>query len=531
MVLTLLVFGMYSCGESRYKGQEDHRPNILLIVADDLAFADIACYGGDIHTPHLDRLAKEGVSFSQFHTAPMCAPTRAMLLSGNDNHIAGMGKQGFQSQEFGYEGRLTDRIVPLPALLQDAGYHTCMAGKWHLGLEEESNPARKGFLHSFVLLPGAGNHYNDRGLFKEIPRSPYTENGKAAIWQEGTYSTDFYTDKLIAYLELNKGNNKPFFAFAAYTSPHWPLQVDASYRGKYEGRYDQGYEKLREERRESLIKAGLLAPDAKLPPMQENIPPWASLSEEDRKKEARKMELYAGMVENLDYNIGRLLNYLKETGEYDNTLIVFMSDNGAAGDDFLRHPGYGPYLRAHFNEAYEHMGEASSFISYGPAWAEAGSSPFRLYKGFATEGGMLAPMIIAGQGVHLENTISHDFLSVMDLAPTFYELAGISYPEKYGGKGVYPLKGESLLPFLSGRSGRIHSEDYVFGMEHYGHAMLRKGNWKITNTNIPLKEENFRLYDLSADLAEMHDLRTDEPQTYMELLEEWRKFSREIRLQ
>jgi arylsulfatase len=504
---------------------------MLLIVADDLAYADIGCYGGDIHTPNIDGLARLGVSFSQFHTAPMCAPSRAMLLSGNDNHIAGMGKQGFQSDEFGYEGRLTDRIISLPALLQESGYYTCMAGKWHLGEQPESNPARKGFKHSFVLLNGAGNHYNDQGLFKEHPTSPYTEDGKPATWKDGDYSTDFYTDKLIEYLELNRDNSKPFFAFAAYTSPHWPLQVDEKYWRNYEGRYDQGYEKLKKARMQSLKEAGIIASEAEMPPSHELVPSWDSLSEESRKKEARKMELYAGMVENLDVNIGRLLNYLKECGEYDNTLIVFMSDNGAAGDDFYRHPEYAPFIRAHFTEEYEHMGKANSFISYGPPWAEAGSSPFLLYKRYATEGGMRAPLIISGPGVSRKDEISHDFLSIMDLAPTFYELAGTSYPESYKGKTVYPLKGKSLLPFLSGKATGIHSPEYVFGMEHYGHAMIRKGDWKITNIRSPLQEENFRLFQVSEDQAEMHDLKDLEPEKYRELLNEWRKYSSEISLQ
>ncbi|MEN8201499.1 MAG: arylsulfatase [Bacteroidota bacterium] len=531
-LLVLLIPGLISCvGERADKGQEDLRPNILLIVADDLGYADLGCYGGDIHTPNIDGLAKSGISFSRFHTAPMCAPSRAMLLSGNDNHIAGIGKQGFQSGEFGYEGRLTDRIVPVPALLRDAGYHTYMAGKWHLGEKPESNPAQKGFEHSFVLLNGAGNHYNDQGLFKENPKSPYTEDGKAATWKDGVYSTDFYTNKLIEYIDQNKADNKPFFAFAAYTSPHWPLQVDDRYWRKYEGRYDDGYEKLKEKRFESLIKAGMISGKAELPPNHGIVLPWESLSDEERKKESRKMELYAGMVDNLDFNIGRLLNYLKDIGEYDNTLIVFISDNGAAGNDFYHHPTYAPFIRKHFNEDFESMGKANSFISYGPQWAEAGSSPFLLYKGFATEGGMLAPMIVSGPGVSLKNDISHGFLSVMDLAPTFYEVAGASYPEKYKGKEVYPLKGQSLLPFLSGRSGSIHSADYVFAMEHYGHAMLRKGDWKITNIKTPLLEENFMLFNVSEDLAEIHDLKTIEPEKYEELLGEWRKYSSEISLQ
>jgi len=531
ILIVLSIFGMISCTGKTDKNAEGKGPNILLIVADDLAYADIGCYGGDIHTPNIDGLAARGISFSRFHTAPMCAPTRAMLMSGNDNHIAGMGKQGFQSENFGYEGRLSDRIVPLPALLADAGYHTYMAGKWHLGEQTVANPAQKGFEHSFALLNGAGNHYTDQGLFKENPKSPYTEDGKTARWQDGYYSTDFYTSKLIEYIDLHRKDDKPFFAFAAYTAPHWPLQVDRRFRRKYEGRYEQGYDKLKAERLESLKKAGMIPPEAEMPPSQKSLLPWETLSVEERQKESGKMELYAGMVDNLDENIGRLLKYLKEIGEYENTWIVFMSDNGAAGDDFFNHPEYGPYIRAHFTEDYEYMGQANSFISYGIPWAEAGSAPFLRYKRFATEGGLLAPMIISGPGVASKGKISHSFLSVLDLAPTFYEVAGASYPEQYKGRQVYPLKGESLLPFLTGQSEEIHSSDYVFAIEHYGNAMLRKGEWKITNIITPLSEENFRLYHVKRDLAEIHDLRETETEKYEELLRDWNTFSKEIHLQ
>jgi len=529
--LVIIIAGTFSCVHTPKIDQEDKRPNILLIVADDLAYADIGCFGGDIHTPHIDNLASQGIAFSRFHTAPMCAPTRAMLLSGNDNHIAGMGRQGLQSKEFGYEGRLTDRIVPVPALLREAGYHTYMAGKWHLGQQPESNPDQKGFEHSFVLLPGGGNHYDDQGLFKENPISPYTENGEPSRWSKGDYSTDFYTDKLLEYIDQHISDHKPFFAFAAYTSPHWPLQVDEKYWQKYEGKYDEGYEKLKERRLESLIKSGMIPLNAELPPSHKSIKPWDSLSGSEKKKESRKMELYAGMVDNLDHNIGRLIKYLKDIGEFENTFIVFMSDNGAAGDDFFNHPRYAPFIREHFNEDFDRMGQANSFISYGPPWAEAGSSPFLLYKGFTSEGGMLAPMIISGPPVKSENEISHHFLSVMDLAPTFYEVAKVEYPEKFGNHKVYPLKGQSLLPFLSGKSKKIHSSDYVFGLEHGGYAMIRKGDWKITNIESPIAEDNFKLYNLSDDLAEIHDLKESEPVMYEELLMEWRKYSQEVKVQ
>jgi arylsulfatase len=524
LLITPLIF--YSQSKEKPK-----QPNILLLVADDLGYADLGCYGGDIETPNIDKLAQNGIRFSRFHTSPLCAPTRAMLLSGNDNHIAGMGRQGLVTNEFGYEGHLSDRIATIPQVLRTAGYHTYMAGKWHLGGDKKSNPVNKGFDRSFINIRGAGNHYDDQGIFEETPTSLYTEDGKDVKWKNGNYSTDFFTDKLIEYIGSNKGDAKPFFAFAAYTSPHWPLQVDEKYWKKYEGKYDDGYEKLKERRLISLKKAGMIPNDAVLPPNHSRVKSWNSLTEKEKKKEARKMELYAGMVDNLDFNIGRIIQYLKDIGEFDNTLIVFMSDNGAAAEDFYHDDEYGPFIKKHFNVDYENMGKPNSFISYGPQWAEAGSSPFRYFKGMTTEGGMNTPMIMTGPGVANKNSIDSNFLTLMDLAPTFYEVARATYPKVFNNKKMYPLKGNSLVPFILGKTKNIHSSTYVFGMEHGNRAMIRKGEWKITNTERPFLIENFKLYNLSSDLAELHNLKDQEKEKYKELLEEWNKFSKEIKAQ
>lgn len=521
----LIIVSLFSCSEEIKK-----RPNIVLIVADDLGYADIGAYGGDIDTPNIDMLASKGVKFSSFHTAPMCSPTRSMLLSGNDNHIAGIGGQGTVSKRFGYEGMLSDRIVPVPALLKTVGYHTYIAGKWHLGRTIEANPHKKGFENSFVLVNGAGNHYTNKSALNNKD-SYYTENGEKTTWKEGNYSTNFYTDKMIEFIDGNLKDEKPFFAFLAYTSPHWPLQVDQKHWKKYKDRYNDGYEKLKERRFKSLKKAGIIPESAKLPVTHKSVKPWDSLSKKQQLKEARKMELYAGMVDNLDYNIGRLIKHLKSNGTYKNTFFVFMSDNGAAPRDFITDENKrGDMLREYYNDNYENMGNYNSYISYGPQWAEAGASPFRYFKNFATQGGINTPMIISGPGIKKQNEIHHGFTTLMDFAPTFYELAEVTYPEKFNDQPVYPLKGKSLMPFLSNKSKEIHTPDYVFGLEHYGNAMIRKGKWKITNSIIPLNQENFELFDLSTDLAEQNNLRDKEPEKYTELLHEWEKFSKEIQL-
>lgn len=318
------------------------RPNILLLVADDLGYADLGSYGGDVSTPNIDALADRGVRFSQFHTAPMCAPTRAMLLTGNDNHVAGMGIQGgggALAGRPGYEGHLSERVVPFPRLLRDAGYHTYSVGKWHLGTAPEHSPTAAGFERSFQLLQGAGDHFSDIALSGRDSISTYWEDGAYGAWPEGGYSTEVYTDRLIEFIEDGSEDGRPFFALAAYTSPHWPLQVPDEDLELYRGRYDMGYDRLRELRFESLQGAGIIPVDHQLPPRLDWIAPWEDLTEEERRVESRKMELYAAMVENLDRHIGRLLGYLDERGMLDNTMGRLRgTDDGPGGQD-LGHVG------------------------------------------------------------------------------------------------------------------------------------------------------------------------------------------------
>lgn len=506
------------------------QPNILLIVADDFGYTDLSAFGGDIDTPNLDALIGNGVTFSRFHTAPFCAVTRAMLLSGNDNHIAGMGSQDLQTGLFGYEGHLTDRIVPVPQVLKDAGYSTGMAGKWHLGKRPEDNANRKGFDYSYTLLDGGGNHYSDRGIFPDVPVSLYTENGDSTGWPEGAYSTDLYTDKLIEHIGETLDRNQPFFSFAAYTTPHWPLQVDPEFWKKYEGRYNDGYESLRLKRFNRMKELGFLPEDEQLPELHPRVSPWDSLSAEEQRAESRKMELYAGMVDNMDHNIGRLIGYLKEAGEYDNTLIIFLSDNGAAAEDFYHHPYFGPFLQQHYTEEYELMGTEESFISYGPQWAEAGASPFKYFKGYTTQGGMNTPLVMAGPGVDRQGEVVHAFTTLMDLAPTFYELAGTEYPDSYNGRDVYPLRGRSLVPLISGESESVHPEDYVFPLEHRGYVQVRKGDWKLVNIERPFDEANFELYDLSTDRGEQNNVKELYPDVYRDLLNEWYFYRDEVKV-
>lgn len=514
LILTLLA----ACTCSIVHAQD--RPNILVIVADDLGYADLGVYGGDIRTPNIDRLASEGLLFTQFHASPLCATTRAMLLTGNNNHVAGLARQGSYGGPVipglaGYENRLSDRVGILPRIMRDAGYRTYMAGKWHLGESLDASPHAAGFDRSFAMKFGAGNHFDDTGIRPGGPK--YFEDDTETGWPEGEYSTEFYTDKLIEYLETDKDSDAPFFMIAAYTSPHWPLQVPDEDLYLYSGRYDMGYDRLRELRFESLKRAEIIPEESLLPPRNPNVTPFADLTPEEQRRESRKMEIYAAMVDNLDRHVGRLLDYLRDNDLYDNTLIVFMADNGAAGEDFYYQGPFVQYIRANYDDSYERMGMRGNYISYGPQWAEAGSAPYRLYKGFPSEGGMVAPMIVTGPGVAHENEKTDAYMTVMDLAPTFIDIAGGRYPADKA-----PMLGESARRFLGGRRDYVHDDDYVTLINYQQRSFVRQGDWKLLTLEQPFDEGDFELYDLADDPGETTDLSNKYPAKRTEMLELWR---------
>ncbi|HET9745998.1 MAG TPA: arylsulfatase [Chitinophagaceae bacterium] len=526
LILLLLIISNSVHPQSK----QNNKPNILLIVADDLGYTDPGCYGGDIKTPNIDRLAKQGLQFTNFHTSPLCAPTRAMLLSGNDNHVAGIGSmfpvRGTPREgKPGYEGHLSDRIVTVAQLLKDGGYQTFMAGKWHVGFDDPYIPYAKGFGKSFVLLNGGATHFNNNPIFENEPPQ-YRQDNETVLFPEGKYSTDVYTEKMIGFIK-DRQAGRPFFALLTYTSPHWPLQVPAEYMDKYKGRYDMGYDSLRVLRFNQQKAMGIIPSNATLPSRAPQIKLWTALSPEEKKIESRKMELYAAMVEHLDERIGDVIQYLVQSGQLDNTIIVFMSDNGAAAEDFYNRPaGFGPFLQKHYNNDYENMGKASSFVSYGPQWAQAGAAPFKLFKYYSTEGGIVTPLIITGKHVARKPGLQNTFITVLDLAPTFLEIAGIKYPEYHNNKKMTPMLGESFLPFISGKTNTVHGSNYVFGLEHDGQCMLIKGNWKITNISQPFDESAFALYNLTEDIGESNDLSKSNPEKFSEMMKEWEVFKK-----
>lgn len=513
------------------------RPNFLLIVADDLGYSDLGAFGGEIATPNLDRLARTGATMTQFYTSPFCSPTRAMLMSGTDNHQAGFGDMAEliteqQRGKPGYEGYLNERVLALPQVLKAAGYRTVMAGKWHLGNAEQHSPAARGFDRSFAMTMGGASHFGDQlGIVAVDPDKPpkamYRENGKAVdLPRQGFYSSEAFASRLIQYLDETRGDgSQPFFAYLAFTAPHWPLHAPDEDIRKYDGRYDAGYEALRRSRFERMKALGLVPKDSPLYRGHPHWPAWEKLTPEQRRAESRRMAVYAAMVENMDRQIGRVLAHLERQGELERTVVIFMSDNGADGNSVYDVARTREWIHKDMDNSIENTGRPGSFIEYGPGWAQVGMTPMQLYKSFMYEGGISVPAIIwgpaAGIGVQRRTQVAH----VMDIAPTLYELAGTRHPgDRHQERQVLPVKGKSLAAYLRGQAASVYGPDDVIGWELGGRKALRKGDWKIVQANAPWGKGRWELYNIAQDRTESRDLAAQRPDKLRELEREWTRY-------
>ena len=533
--LATIAFGIQAAHAAPAAKQD--RPNILLIMADDLGYTDLGSFGSEIATPNLDTLADTGVKMTQFYASPFCSPTRAMLMSGSDNHLVGFGDMAElmlpeQRGKPGYEGNLNQRVVPMAQVLKDAGYRTLMTGKWHLGVPEEFSPATRGFEQSYALVHGGSSHWSDQaGIVAVDPAKPpkaiYRENGKAVDVPKDFFSSDFFTTRLIDYIESGKDSGKPFFAYLAFTAPHWPLHAHDADIAKYEARYKDGYDALRRERLERMKKLGLVAADTPVFEGHPSWPKWDSLSPAEKASEAKRMAVYAAMVDNMDQNIGRMLDYLKKTGQLDNTFIFFLSDNGADGNSVYDVARTREWIHKDMDNSIAHIGKSGSYAEYGPGWAQVGSTPFRLYKSFMYEGGISVPAIAWGPGVKggaTKRAMAH----VTDIAPTLFELARTRHPgTEYQGKPVLPLRGKSMLPYLQGKTDRVRGDGEAVGWELGGRKALRKGDWKIVFANAPWGTNDWELYNIAEDRSESRNLAAANPQKLGELLVAWRDYVRE----
>ena len=525
-----------SCGNNpQPAGGKTQKPNILIIVADDLGYSDIEPYGGNIETPNISMLSSEGIRFSSYYVLPTCSPTRSALLTGNDNHVAGLGIMSemdyphLRQQNLpGYAGYLSDQVVTIPELLVKNGYHTYMTGKWHLGEGKGRDPFDRGFEESFILGTGGGSHYNDKKALAPLQHMEYTRNGVVTEPPKDFYSSRNYTDSMIRFIDNHKADGKPFFGYLSYTAVHDPLHAPKEYIEKYKGKFDMGWDSLWSQRLANLRKLGLVSKDVNRFSTNPAVIDWNSLTKGEKAEHARDMEVYAAMLDYLDMSIGRVIDYLRKEGMYDNTMIVFMSDNGANGALATGYPGNddGKYLSS-FNNSVENRGLQNSYPEMGPGWAMASTAPYRYYKSFASQGGIKAPLIIKMPGNNKRaGNWNNGFLHVTDLMPTILELTGTHYPKQNKGKDIHPFIGKSLLPVLNGESTTVHRNDGM-GWELFEMKAYIKGDWKILRLPKPFGSGQWELYNLQQDPAETKDLSAMHPQVKESLMEAWKKYAEE----
>ncbi|WP_328984977.1 arylsulfatase [Thiorhodovibrio winogradskyi] len=519
-----------------FAADADRRLNIILILGDDLGFSDMGSFGGEITTPSLDALANDGVRFTNFYTHATCSPTRSMLLSGVDTHLNGLGNMDEytapnQRGVPGYEGHLNNRIVTLPQLLRDAGYHTYMVGKWHLGKEPDQIPAARGFERDFSLLDGAGSYWDMKSFTAANPRSTFTEDGRYLTkLPKDYYATKTYTDKLIGFIDANRGSGKPFFAYVSHQAPHDPFHLPREWRNRHVGAYDQGWDAVRQERLQRQIDLGIMPPGTELAERMWFIPDPIVLAPASRAMLGKKMELYAGMMENLDHHVGRLVDHLKKIGEYDNTIFIVFGDNGAEGTDLFEmiagSPGSRDFLFGAINWSQTHpnaWGDPGSYVGYGPMWAQVSMTPFSQYKGWTGEGGIRNALIVSGPNVKRPkgsiNTAG--IMHVADLMPTLLEVAGARYPKTHEGRELPPLLGKSWNRMLAGQAESPRTAKDYLAWEIFGNRAVRQGDWKIRWEHKPLGKGEWELFNLKTDPAERQDLAAERPDKLKTLLARW----------
>ncbi len=526
--LIIPFFGLLSLSSCVNK-TDKNKPNILLILADDMGYSDLACYGGEINTPNLDQLAAEGIRFTQFYNAARCCPTRASLMTGLYPHEAGVGHMTGASMGPGYLGHLNDSCVTIAEVLGNAGYYTGMVGKWHAGNVRNSWPENRGFQYFWGI-----HNYID-SYFKVLNDCEVFENGKIVI-NENTYptlgasadnewyTTDVFTNKAMESIDRAVTEGKPFFQYLAFNSPHWPLEAHDDVIDKYLESYKAGYESLRKQKYERMQQMGLVSKDWKLP--ERTMPDWDSLSDSTKLDTEFRRAIYAAQVEIMDKNIGRLVEHLKGKGILDNTVIIFLSDNGCSAEPEDQIFGYQWGTNTRWNYSEWRRNSARQGASQGMVWAVSSNSPYKWYKKFTHEGGISTPLIVHWpEGIKTPGSIDNKTGHIVDIMATCIELSGAEYPVKRNNVPVRKYRGISLVKNLKGEKSPEH--ETIF-WEHEGHGALRMGKWKLVSVD-PREEGEWELYDMENDRTETNDLSTTYPEMCKEMIEKWTEMAYETK--
>ena len=504
--------------------QANNKPNIVLILIDDLGLTDLQAYGGEISTPNIDILASEGMLFTNYHTTPECAPSRAMLLTGMDNHNTGIPMipevmpTKYRNTP-GYEGYLRDDALTLAEILKPAGYRTYMTGKWHLafgGKETAALPYNRGFDKTFILDATGGNNFSHHSYLPYYLESPWFKNGQEAELPEDFYSSKFFVDQMIEFIEEDKNQDTPFFSYLSFQAQHIPLQAPQEFIDKYLETYEAGWEELREQRKNRAIEYGIFPPNKEIVDSFSGFDDWSEVDQENKKMLIKSMAVFAGMLDAMDFHIGRFMTYLKKEGLYENTIFIVTADNGPEGNDPSDHAPWREWFKTTiYDRDYETLGDQDSYVYIGTEFAQAMASPSHLFKFHMSEGGLRVPLIISGP--EIKKGKNQNFAFVTDIAATLSDIVFDEVDER--------IIGKSLQSSLAGSDEKNYTDSDSVGLEVTGNSALFKGSFKIVRNRPPNGSNQWELFNLSEDPGETINLATSMPNKLLELIEEYEAYA------
>ncbi len=526
VILFTVLFGSVFNAHAQ---SNDTKPNIVLILVDDSGLMDFGAFGGEANTPNIDRLAKGGMMFTNMHASPVCAPSRAMLLTGTDSHLAGVANlpeflsKEYQSKE-GYEGVLNNKVQTIATRLKDAKYNTYATGKWHLGHDEKTLPSKRGFDRTFILGGSGGNNYKAdySGYLPMKPHAHWYADGKETELPEDFYSSKTYIDKIISFHQEEANKSNPFFSYIAFQAIHTPVQAPKEFVEKYKEVYKKGWNQLRRDRFKRAKELGYIPQDAKFVDPFPQFKKWEELSDKKKDYYSTTMAVVAGMLEAMDYHIGRYVDYLKQSGQLENTVFIITSDNGNEGGDYTLGT---PWALTHgYHQDFDEQGGKGYFGWIGPENANALSSPFSYFKYYTGEGGLRVPLIINGKNLPKKQR-SDEFCFFTDIAPTIYDLVGLPTSAN---DGFAPITGKSMLPHIKDFNQPIYNSDEGVGLEAASSSAYFLNGYKIVKNNIPLGDKKWHMYNLKNDPSETTDIASQNPELFQKMLAGYEEYERMV---